>query len=152
MRDRKLPPFAGGYAIALAAGLVAAPASAHHSFAAYNMNKIAAAAGTLKEFRWGAPHSSLVLTYTDADGKPAEMVINSGSPLMFVNQGFQPRDFHGGDKISITYHPYIDGARGGALATLTLPNGHIFSDSEADRAALGAANAGGAPSAPPSGN
>jgi len=141
---------AGGAVIALAA-FAAAPAFAHHSFAAYNMNKIDAASGTLKEFRWGAPHSSLVLTYADSSGNPAQMVINSGSPLMFVQQGFQPRDFHSGDKISITYHPYINGARGGALATLALPNGHISSDSEADRAALGAASAKGAPAAPASG-
>lgn len=119
------------------AGLVAAPALAHHSFAAYNMNKVQSAAGTIKEFRWGAPHSSMVLIYKDAKGKPGEMSIVSGSPLMFSKQGFVPRDFKRGDKVTVTFHPNANGTPGGAMASLTLPNGRTYSDSEAAKVSPG---------------
>ena len=110
---------------------VASPASAHHSFASYDMLKITSQSGTLKEFRWGAPHSSMVLIYTDKSGKSAEMSIVSGSPLMFAKQGFAPRDFKAGDKVTVGYHPNFNGAPGGAMASLTLPGGRTFSDIEA---------------------
>ena len=110
---------------------VALPASAHHSFASYDMLKVMSQSGTLKEFRWGAPHSSMVLIYTDKNGKSAEMSIVSGSPLMFAKQGFAPRDFKAGDKVTVGYHPNFNGAPGGAMATLTIPGGRTFSDVEA---------------------
>lgn len=109
------------------------PAFAHHSFAAYDMKTVKTATGTLKEFRWGAPHSSLVLVYKDK-GKDAQMSIVSGSPLMFSKQGFAPKDFKRGDKVRVSYHPNANGAPGGALSALTLSNGRTFSDEEASRA------------------
>lgn len=114
--------------------LLAVPVLGHHSFAAYDMRKLNAASGTIKEFRWGAPHSSMVLTYK-AKGKDALMSVVSGSPLMFSKQGFKPKDFKAGLKVSITYHPNVNGSPGGAMATMKLPDGRTFSDSEAARAA-----------------
>lgn len=114
-------------------GLLATPVVAHHSFAAYDMKSVKTSSGTLKEFRWGAPHSSMVLIYKDK-GKDAQMSLVSGSPLMFSKQGFAPKDFKRGDKIKVTYHPNANGAPGGALASLTLSNGRTFSDEEANRA------------------
>ncbi|EIZ79724.1 hypothetical protein WSK_1701 [Novosphingobium sp. Rr 2-17] len=115
-------------------GLAATPALAHHSFAAYDMKTLKTASGTLKEFRWGAPHSSMVVIYKDK-GKDAQMSIVSGSPLMFSKKGFAPRDFKRGDKVKVVYHPNANGAPGGALAGLTLSDGRTFSDDEAQRAA-----------------
>ena len=120
---------------AVFAGLALAdPSLAHHSFAAYDMNQTATVAGTLKEFRWGAPHSSMVVIYLEK-GKEMQMSIVSGSPLMFSKQGLTPRDFKRGDKISVTYHPNISGLPGGALASLKLSSGKMFSDTEAKRPA-----------------
>ncbi|EIZ79426.1 hypothetical protein WSK_1990 [Novosphingobium sp. Rr 2-17] len=115
-------------------GLLAAPVLAHHSFAAYDMKSLKTASGTLKEFRWGAPHSSMVIVYKDK-GKDAQMSIVSGSPLMFSKKGFAPRDFKRGDKVKVIFHPNANGAPGGALAGLTLSDGRTFSDDEAARAA-----------------
>ena len=47
------------------AAVAVAPANAHHSFNAYDMSKTESASGSIKEFRWGAPHSSMVLIYSD---------------------------------------------------------------------------------------
>jgi len=118
---------------AAGAALLAGSAIAHHSFAAYDMSRTVAADGTLKEFRWGAPHSSMVLIYME-NGKEKQMSIVSGSPLMFSKQGLTPRDFKRGDKVNVTYHPNISGLPGGAMSTIRLPNGKSFSDTEAARA------------------
>jgi hypothetical protein len=96
------------------------------------MSHTVSAEGTLKEFRWGAPHSSMVLIYVEK-GKEKQMSIVSGSPLMFSKQGLSPRDFKRGDKVKVTYHPNTSGQPGGALASLRLPNGKTFSDTEATR-------------------
>jgi Family of unknown function (DUF6152) len=119
-------------AVALCIGLLVSPAIAHHSFAAYNMDKTQIIEGTLKEFRWGAPHSSLVVIY-QAKGVSNQMSIVSGSPLMFSKQGFSPRDFKRGSKVKISWHPNTSGLPGGALASLRLPDGRTFSDIEAAR-------------------
>lgn len=138
------------FAIVLASPILAltvSPVLAHHSFNSYDMSKVLTASGTLKEFRWGAPHSSMVLIYKDPSGKPALMTIVSGSPLAFSKQGMAPRDFHSGDKVTVSYHPNINGGVGGAMATLSLPDGKKYSDSEA--AAAGPGPPVGGPPAPP---
>jgi hypothetical protein len=124
----------------VAGSLAAGTASAHHSFASYDMSKTQTMSGTLKEFRWGAPHSSMVLTYVKG-GKTADMSLVSGSPLMFSRAGFAPRDFKRGDKVTVVYHPNVNGLPGGALSKLTLPDGRTYSDTEANNAAPAAAPA-----------
>ena len=61
-----------GMIAGLSAGLsviLAAPLWAHHSGAGYDMSKTLSADATLKEFRWGAPHSQVVFMIKGADGK-----------------------------------------------------------------------------------
>ena len=136
-----------GLCVAALGIITAAPAFAHHSFNAYALSKTESVSGSIKEFRWGAPHSSMVLIYLDKNGKQQTMSVVSGSPLMFSKQGFAPRDFHRGDKVTLTYHPNTSGGVGGALASLTLPDGRTFKDSEA--AARGAPGAPALPPGPP---
>jgi hypothetical protein len=92
-----------GLSVVAVAALAAAPAFAHHSFNAYDMSKIETVSGAIKEFRWGAPHSSVVLVSVDKGGQQQTMSLISGSPLAFSKQGFAPRDFHRGDKVTATY-------------------------------------------------
>jgi len=99
------------------AAIAAAPAFAHHSFNAYDMSKTETVSGV------------------------------SGSPLAFAKQGLAPRDFHRGDKVTVTYHPNTSGGAGGAIATLTLPDGKTYKDTEA--AAAGPPGAPPPPTAPP---
>jgi len=127
--------------------LTSAPAFAHHSFNAYDMSKTETATGAIKEFRWGAPHSSVVVIFLDKSGKEQTMSLVSGSPLAFSKQGFAPRDFHRGDKVTVTYHPNTGGGLGGALASLTLPDGKSYKDAEV--AAAGPPGAPAAPAGPP---
>lgn len=109
-----------------AAGLV----SAHHSLAGYDITKVLSAEATLKEFRWGAPHSAVVFVIKGVDGKPQEVSMASASPAALTRQGFKLRDFKKGDKMEITWHPSRSGAIGGALAKMKLADGRTFNDEE----------------------
>ncbi len=111
---------------------ITAPGWAHHSFAGYDMAKTLSTEGTLKEFRWGAPHSSAVFMIKGPDGKIEAMTLAAAAPSLFSKQGLKPRDFQVGDKMQISWHPSTSGHIGGMLATLKLPNGHEFKDTEAD--------------------
>ncbi len=137
-----------GLSVVAVAALAAAPALAHHSFNAYDMSKIETVSGSIKEFRWGAPHSSMVVAYLDKAGKDQTMSVTSGSPLAFSKQGFAPRDFHRGDKVTVAYHPNTAGTPGGALASLTLPDGKTYKDAEVGAAAA-SLGVQGSPGGPP---
>ena len=117
---------------------IAAPTSAHHSAAGYDMNKTLTAPATIKEFRWGAPHSSAVFMIKGANGKPEEVTMASATPATFMKQGFRPRDFKVGDKVEITWHPSKSGAIGGQLDAMKLPDGRTFKETEFTPAFLNA--------------
>jgi hypothetical protein len=109
---------------------MAAPVSAHHSAAGYDLTKTLSAEATLKEFRWSAPHSAVVFVIKGADGKPQEVSMASASPASLIRQGFKPRDFKPGEKMKITWHPSKNGAIGGTLKTMKLSDGRSFNDEE----------------------
>ena len=117
-------------AICIIACAMMSPVFAHHSFVGYDMSKTLTTRGVLKEFRWGAPHSSAVFTIKDGNGKDVDMVIASATPTMFVKQGFTPRDFKVGEEMEIAWHPARNGNLGGALAGITLADGRKFKDTE----------------------
>jgi Family of unknown function (DUF6152) len=109
---------------------ITAPVWAHHSGAGYDMTKTLTAEATLKEFRWGAPHSAAVFMIKGPDGKSEAMTVGAGGPGMFLKQGFKPRDFQVGDKMEISWHPSTSGQIGGLLASMKLPDGREFKDVE----------------------
>ena len=135
-----------GCSVILAAGLTA-PVSAHHSFAGYDMTKTMSAPATLKEFRWGAPHSMVVFVIKGADGKPQEVTMASASPAALNRAGFKPRDFKVGDKMEVTWHPSKSGAVGGTLVGMKLADGRKFGDAEFGPGGIG--NPGGGPGGGP---
>ena len=110
-------------------------AYAHHSFAAYDMAHSVTVQATVKEFRWSAPHSSVILVSRLPGGEVRELNLVTGSPDIFVRQGISPKSLRPGDKVEATYHPNINGSAGGSLAGLTLPDGRKFKDQESFGAA-----------------
>jgi hypothetical protein len=140
----------------LALGIVAPvlPASAHHSFAAYDMTQEVFGKGTIKEFHWGAPHCAIIISVPQPDGTSKELLLVSVAPQIFAMQGFSPKAFHAGDEVQFSYHPNRTGADGGSLASLTFPDGRIFKAPESGPAPVADAPggpAGAPPGAPPPG-
>ena len=92
------------------------------------MTRTVTVQATIKEFRWSAPHSNVVLMVALPDGQTQELNLITGFPEIFVKQGISPKSVHTGDKVEASYHPNINGSAGGSLASLTLPDGRTFTD------------------------
>jgi hypothetical protein len=94
----------------------------------YDDTKTMQADATIKEFYWGAPHSSISLVIMGEDGTPQNLTLQGASPTTIVKQGFAPRDFRTGIKVQVTWHPLLDGKLGGALMSLKLEDGRTYID------------------------
>ena len=101
---------------------LAAPASAHHSFAMFDANKSASVSGTVKEFEWINPHVWVHLV-TDESGKPVTWSFEAGSTGQLTVSGWKPDTLKPGDRITLRFHPLKDGSFGGQLLEVTLADG-----------------------------
>ncbi len=116
--------------------LLASTAAAHHSFSAYDMSKIVTVEATIKEFNWGAPHSSGVFLVVGPDQQVHTITVVAPAPNLFVEQGFRARDFKVGDKVTLTYHPLRSGdVNAGSLAAIVFPDGRRFGVKEVSEGA-----------------
>ena len=104
-------------------GSAAIPASAHHSFAMFDRDKTVTLNGTVKEFEWINPHTWIRILVAGADGKEALWAIESASTGQQARIGWKSDSLKPGDKVSLQMHPLKNGARGGQLVNVTLPDG-----------------------------
>jgi len=94
------------------------PASAHHSYAMFDIDKKVGVEGTVKQFMWTNPHSWIRLEVMDAKGQVKEWPVEMGSLTILVGLGWNPKTITPGDKIRITVHPMKSGLPGGDFVTL----------------------------------
>jgi hypothetical protein len=102
-------------AIAVAA---ATSASAHHSYAMFDIDKSLTLEGTVKQFLWSNPHSWIQLVVLDGKGKPQEWAVEMGSVTVMASLGWNPKTLLSGDKINLTLHPLKDGTYGGDFVAI----------------------------------
>jgi hypothetical protein len=119
----------------------AIPALAHHSFAMFDAEKKMTLDGTVKEFQWTNPHSWILLTVSDAQGKAEQWAIEMGGPSGLARQGWVPKTLTPGMKVQAVIHPLRDGTPGGQFMAVTLPDGTQLGNPNA----RAGANAGAAP-------
>ncbi|HEV7981841.1 MAG TPA: DUF6152 family protein [Xanthobacteraceae bacterium] len=119
----------------------AIPALAHHSFAMFDAEKKMTLDGTVKEFQWTNPHSWILLTVSDAQGKAEQWAIEMGGPSGLARQGWVPKTLTPGMKVQAVIHPLRDGTPGGQFMAVTLPDGTQLGNPNARPGA----NAGAAP-------
>ena len=119
-----------GLAMVVVMTAAGGPAGAHHSFAPYDMAQLKSAQATVKDFHWGAPHSSASFVMNDAGGKQQILTLQGAAPAAMARAGFNPKDVRRGMKVEITWHPLRSGTPGGTLATIKFPEGRVFKDSE----------------------
>jgi hypothetical protein len=108
------------FAAAALAAAVAAPASAHHSFAMFDNQKQMTLEGTIKEFQWTNPHTWIQVMVKDKSGKDVEWSIEGGSPNGLSRNGWKRTSLKPGDKATVIIHPLKDGSNGGSLMTVSV--------------------------------
>jgi hypothetical protein len=106
-----------------AAAVGVSPASAHHSFAMYDNDKVVTVDGTVKEFVWGNPHVILRVQGTAADGGEQLWTLELTAPGQLARNGWTHTTLKTGDKLKVELHPFKSGRAGGSFMNATLPNG-----------------------------
>jgi Family of unknown function (DUF6152) len=101
----------------------ATAAWAHHSYGMFDMQKVVEVRGTVKEFRYLNPHSWILLKVQDASGTTSDAMIEANGPGYLVKLGWKRNSLTTGDVIVASINPLRDGAAGGNLVKLTLPDG-----------------------------
>lgn len=109
------------FVVLVAAGI----AAAHHGTAtSYDQKKIVTVKGTVSEFLWRNPHSSLFLDVKDESGKVVNYSIEMFSPILLVKAGYTRDVFKTGDEVAIDVHPSLAGENSGeCLGCKFLVNG-----------------------------
>src|SRR6185312_14057617 len=103
-----------------ALGLFCGTASAHHSFAAFDMKKEMRISGTVAEVQYTNPHVWLFVDVAAASGGTESWAIEAGGPNILLRSGWKANTVKVGDKVEVTLHPMRDGKRGGSLIKIVL--------------------------------
>jgi hypothetical protein len=102
---------------------LAAPAYAHHSFAAFDQTKKVEISGVVKEFQYTNPHSWLMMTVEKQGGGSQVWSIEMLSPSVLSRMGWKKNTLKPGDKVKATINPVRDGSPGGNMVTIVRADG-----------------------------
>ena len=121
--SRKLAIVVAGFAVLLAA----APAIAHHAFAAeFDANKPVNFKGTVTKMEWTNPHTWLHVDVKKPDGTVENWAIEAGPPGTLVRAGFTKESLANDTVIKVNGYRAKDGALRANGRDITLPDGRLL--------------------------
>jgi hypothetical protein len=115
-----------GAAACFAAYFAPAVASAHHSFAMFDVAKQVTVQGVVKQFTWANPHVWLDVVVTDEKGQAQTWGLESLAVGLLYRDGWTADSLKPGDKVTVLLHPMRDGTAGGQLMKVTLADGRVL--------------------------
>lgn len=109
--------------------LLAVPAGAHHSTAAFDNDRVVRIEGTVTQFRWINPHASFKLEGMAEGGPDGLWTVEMTAANILTNQGWKRTSLRVGDKIVAYVNPLRqaitlnDGSQGGLYVGVELADG-----------------------------
>ena len=104
--------------------LAAAPAVAHHAFAAeFDANSPVELDGTVVRMEWVNPHVWIHLDVTMADGTTERWMVEGGTPNALFRRGFTRQGLTPGTELFVDGYRSKDGSRKANGRDITLPDG-----------------------------
>jgi hypothetical protein len=112
--------------------LTVAPVQAHHAPVMFDRSVKVELVGTVVEFAWTNPHSSIQLDVPNASGVKERWGVEMGSPNSMVRNGWKSTIIKAGDTVTVTINPLRSGEHGGAFVSIKLPDGRILGGRQTD--------------------
>ena len=124
------------YSIAatLALILFAAPAVAHHSFAAeFDGNKRLSFQGVVTKVEWTNPHTYFFVDVKEDDHHVVNWTFETAGPNLLSRLGWKRDSLKVGDRVTVVAYPAWDGAKIASARSVVLADGHkVFAGSAVD--------------------
>jgi hypothetical protein len=125
--------------VAVSALTAAAPALAHHSFAAeFDGQKPFRITGSLVKVEWTNPHIYFYVDVKDETGAVVKWTLSAGSPGALSRRGFKKGDLKFGDTIVVDGYLARDGSHTMDARRVTLADGRVVSGASAGDGGPGA--------------
>ncbi len=125
-------------ALAVLLAWSAAPARAHHSFAAeFDASQPVTLTGTLTRMEWVNPHGWIYVDVKGTDGKVENWAVESGAPNALLRRGLRKTDFPIGVKVVVKGFRAKNGSPTVNGQTVTFEDGRNFFLGATDSAADG---------------
>lgn len=97
--------------------------AAHHSPVLFDRTVNKTLVGTVVEFSWTNPHSSIQLDVPNENGGVDRWGVEMGSPNSMVKAGWRSTLIKAGDKVTVVVNPLKSGEHGGIFVSITLADG-----------------------------
>jgi hypothetical protein len=116
--------------MAIAAGLLLSmgvqPVQAHHSYAAFDKDRVVSLQATVTRWDWTNPHSFLYVVVKGPGRAITEWEIESASPSLLQRVGFTATSIKAGDRVTVRLYPHRTRAHFGSLVAVDLPTGRTL--------------------------
>jgi|SRR5690242_13664386 hypothetical protein len=129
MEAQSMRPKLGILLASISLMAAAAPAIAHHAFAAeYDASQPVKLKGKVTKFEWLNPHARFYIDVVDEKGNVTNWNLELASPNALKRNGWTSKLLHVGDEVTVEGSRARDGSKMANAAVVILPDGQrVFS-------------------------